>query len=473
MKQLRVSLLILIFSIFLAMLPAAAVPEKVTNNQAGIQTTSITNTLSSINALYQYLNANFLWDIDTENVEEELTKGLMRALNDPYSEYITADEKDEFDETTTGNYVGIGTYLTKYSPEAIDWDDPETYMVQITAPFPGGPADRAGLRSRDLISHINGESIYDLTATEASKKLRGKEGEELTLTVHRGSAVFDVKLKPERVTTPNVSSEIISGTNIGYLSIVNFSESTYSLVSKELSKLTNEGIKGLIIDLRNNTGGVVNASLMVSNFFLESGDTIVSTQFKEGSGRQNSTTVASNETRKYLDIPLVILVNGGTASASEIMTAALKENDRATVIGSKTFGKGIMQDVISWKDGYIKYTSAHYLTPLGNDIHEVGIEPDIVIEDNEYSDEETELYFDFLDTHTEELEEYVKNNPEYSTANIEAYAEKHKDSGVPPLLLKLLARNQYIYDMDYTERPLTDPVYDRAMKRAVEYLESL
>lgn len=473
MKHYRKLSIAILLTVILSALQAGAVNESSIAAPVGIQTTQITNTLSSINALYQYLSTNFLWDINTEDVEEELTKGLMAALNDPYSEYITAEDKEEFDESTTGNYVGIGTYLTKYSPENIDWDDPETYMVQITAPFPGGPADRAGLRSRDLISHINGESVYDLTATEASKLMRGKEGEELTLTVHRGSAVFDVTLKPERVTTPNVSSEIIKGTDIGYLSIVNFSESTYSLVSTELIKLVNSKIDSLIIDLRNNTGGVVNGSLLVSNFFLEEGDTIVSTQYKEGSGRQNRTTVASNETRKYLDLPLVILVNEGTASASEIMTAALKENNRATIIGTKTFGKGIMQDVINWKDGYIKYTSAHYLTPLGNDIHKVGIEPDIAIDEVEYTDEEIENYFDFLDSHTDELEEYIENNPDYTTANIEAYAEKHSDSGVPALLLKLLVRNQYIYSMDYTDRPLTDPVYDTAMRTAVEYLESL
>lgn len=473
MKQHRKLLTVLLLTALIPILPAGAVQETSIAPNSGIQTTSISNTLSSINALYQYLNANFLWDIDISEVEEELTKGLMAALNDPYSEYITADEKDEFDESTTGLYVGIGTYLTKYNPENIDWDDPETYMVQITAPFPGGPADRAGLRAHDLISHINGESVYDLTATEASRKMRGQEGEELTLTVHRGSAVFDVTLKPEKVTTPNVSSEIISGTDIGYLSIVNFSESTYSLVSSEMTKLTSDGIKGLVIDLRNNTGGVVNASILVSNFFLESGDRIVSTKYKDGSGRQNRTTVASNETRKYLDLPLVILVNGGTASASEIMTAALQENGRALIIGTKTFGKGIMQDVINWKDGYIKYTSAHYLTPNGNDIHEIGITPDIIIEESDYTDEEIESYFDFLDTHTDELEEYIEENPDYTVDNIEAYAEKHSDSSVPPILLKLLARNQYIYSMDYDKRPLTDPVYDTAMKTAVEYLESL
>lgn len=474
MKRLRKLIPALAVSIIMSSLPAGAVSEKPAEPAvAALQNNSISTTLTGINILYQYLNANFLWDIDPHEVEEELTKGLMAALDDPYSEYITADEKDEFDEATTGEYVGIGTYLTKYAPNSIDWDDPKTYMIQITAPFPGGPADRAGIRARDLISHINGETVYDLTATEASRKMRGEEGEELTLTVHRGEAVFDVTLVPEKVTTPNVDSEIISGTDYGYLSIVTFSQTTYSLVSEELSKLASNGIKGLVIDLRNNTGGIVNTAVMISNFFLESGDRIVTTQFKEGSGRQDNTIIASGDTRKYPDLPIVILVNGGTASASEIMTAALQENGRATVIGSQTFGKGIMQDVITWNDGYIKYTSAHYLTPEGNDIHEKGITPDIVIDDNEYTDEETEAYYDFLDQNSSLLEEYVAEYPDYTTENIERFASLHQDSGVPDILLKVLIRNQYIYDLDYDKRPLSDPVYDSDVKAAIEYLDSL
>ncbi len=453
-------------------LTAAAVPEENTVPKQNIQTSSLSNTLVGINTLYQYLNTNFLWDIDVDNVEESLTKALLASLDDPYSVYITEDEKADFDETITGKYVGIGTYLTKYPPEAIDNDDPTTYMVQISAPFPGGPADRAGIRPLDLISHINGESVYSLTANEASKKMRGEAGVPITITVHRGTAVFDVTLTPEEVEAPYVNSEVIKGTEYGYLSIVDFSQSTYEMVSRELTKLQNQNIKGLIIDLRNNTGGIVDASILISNYFLEDGATIVSTKFKDGSGKQNFTTIATDDTRKYMNLPLVILVNEGTASASEIMTAALQENDRATVIGSQTFGKGIMQDVVPWNGGYIKYTSAHYLTPDGNDIHEVGITPDIVVEDKEYTDEELEAYFAFIDTHEDATKTYIEENPEYSMENIQAYADSYADENIPSDLLKYYIRNNYIYSLPFNERPLTDADLDEVLKRAIEFHDS-
>ena len=186
--------------------------------------------------LYQYLNQNFLYDIDIDKVDEELTKALFKALNDPYSEYITEEESQEFNEDISGTYVGIGTYLTKYSPAFIDWDKKETYMVEIIAPFPGGPADRAGIRSGDLISHVNGDTVYDLTANEASKLIRGKKGEPITLTINRGNAVFDVTLYPEEVTTPNTTSLIIENTDIGYISISTFNQKTHELFSEDLKK---------------------------------------------------------------------------------------------------------------------------------------------------------------------------------------------------------------------------------------------
>ena len=440
---------------------------------AQVQVTNISETLLGLNTLYQYLNQNFLYDIDIDKVDEELTKALFKALNDPYSEFITENESEEFSEDITGTYVGIGTYLTKYSPAYIDWDKKETYMVEIIAPFPGGPADRAGIRSGDLISHVNGETVYDLTASEASKKIRGKKGEPITLTINRGNAVFDVTLYPEEVTTPNTTSLIIEGTNIGYIAISTFNQKTHELFSEDLRNLMNNGIKGLIIDLRNNGGGIVDSATMISTFFLPDGATIMSIQYKEGSGKQNYSTVASNDTRKILNLPIVILTNGGTASASEILTASLQENDRATVIGSKTFGKGIIQDSAMWKKGYIKFTTAFYLTPKGNNIHEKGIEPNILIEEHNYTDEEIKAYYKFVEENKEDLESYIKLHPEYTKENMDNYVKMHQDIEFPELALKLLIRNEYIYSMPYSERPKVDTIYDNALIEAINFLEKV
>jgi len=441
------------------------------NAGQNVQAQSISNTLISLNTLYHYIDKNFLYGTDNEKIEESLIEAMLSSLDDPYSEFIKKDLGEEFEENISGLYVGIGTYLSKPSPYNIDWDDETTYMITIETPFPGGPADRAGLRSGDLISHINGEDVYELTASEASKKVRGKEGESEVLTIHRDNAVFDVTVTPEKVARPSVQTEIIRGTEYGYIMISEFTQTTYESLSKELSKLSLENIKGLIIDLRNNGGGMVDSALMICDFFLPKGETLYSVKYKEGSGRQEYTVISTDITRKYTDIPLVILVNGGTASSSEILTAALKENGRATVIGSKTFGKGIMQEIFPWKNGYVKLTTSRYLTPNGNDIHKVGIEPDVEVESKKYTDEETEAFYDFMNENPTICSEYVEEHPEYTKENIEAFSEEHKSDAFPEELLKYRIRNEYIYSIPYDKRPITDLDYDECLLKAISFLD--
>ena len=199
----------------------------------------------------------------------------------------------------------------------------------------------------------------------------------------------------------------------------------------------------------------------------------MSIQHKEGSGKQNYSAIASNDTRKVLNIPIVILTNGGTASASEILTAALKDNNRATVIGSKTFGKGIVQDSAMWKNGYIKFTTAYYLTPNGDNIHEKGIEPDILIEDHVYTDEEIKAYYKFIEDNRDDISAYIKAHPEYTKENMDNYVILHSDIDFPELALKLLIRNEYIYSLPYSERPKVDTIYDSALIEAISFLEKV
>lgn len=440
-----------------------------TNTQSILNSSDITSALIEINNVYRYIDANFLYEVDVEKVKEGLAKGLMDSLGDEYSYYIPASQKEEFKEDSVGQYVGIGTYLTKINPSYADESDPKTYMVQIIAPFPGGPADRAGLKPNDLISHVNGQDISDLNATEASKLIRGKENESITLTIVRGESSFDITLMPEVVTTPNLTKGVLEG-NIGYILIYEFNLQTGNLVAEAVKDLMKQGIKSLILDLRNNGGGIVDSSLQIADLFLDDG-TLLTIKYKENSRNKPVRYIANPTTIIDKDLPLVILTNGGTASSSEILTAALKENNRATVIGSKTFGKGIMQSVINFLGGYVQFTYAHYLTPQDNDIHKVGIEPDIKIEETEYSDEEMKAYAEFVNTN--KAAEFKAENPEYSIENIEKFALLHKDSKVPPLVLKLLMRNEYIYSMNYNDRPVADTHYDETLKTAIEYLKKV
>ncbi len=423
---------------------------------------SISEMLYSLGNLYTFLDQNYLWDIDSREMQINLVRSMVSSLGDEYSYYITPEEAEDFKESSQGDYVGIGTYLTKMNPDYIDPSDPSTYMVTITSPFPGGPADRAGIRAKDMISHVNGEDISKLTATEASRRIRGKEGEDITLTIHRGDAVFDITLRPETVTTPTTSKTMLSD-DIGYLFISSFTSHTYDNFSKDIEYLLSNGAKKIIIDLRNNGGGYVDDSLNIANSFLSEGR-ILTAHF-----RNTSKTVSYDATSSVLvpeDYPVIILVNEGTASASEILTAALKENGRATVIGSKTYGKGVMQSEIPYLGGYLCIVTSSYTTPLGNDIHRKGITPDIIIETEEYSEDDLKAYEKFMKGNR--IKEFQEEHPEYSKENILKFAEENSDSGVPESLLCLLMRNEYIYALDYDKRPIADPEFDTALKRAIE-----
>ena len=441
-------------------------PSHLQSNEALESSRSISQILYSLGNLYAYLSNNFLYEIDSETMEEELISAMIDSLGDQYSYYIPPDVASTFEENTEGEYVGIGTYLTKMNPAYADPDDPESYMVIIASPFPGGPADRAGLRPRDMISAINGEDVSELTATEASNMMKGHIGEEITLTVHRGSAVFDIKLMPEVVTTPSTVSGMLTE-DIGYIAIYTFSLTTGTSVAEDLSELLSQGAEKLIIDLRNNGGGTVQSALETADMFLSDG-MMLETKYKPSSGRSESVAMADPDISVPEDIPLLLIVNGGTASSSEILTGALMDNGRATVLGSQTFGKGISQEIRPFRGGYIQITTGHFYTPSGNDIHEVGITPDILIEEPEYSDEEMKAFETFMEE--DRFSSYIEENPEYTKENVLAFADKYKDSGVPEDLLIMLIRNEYIYSMDYDERPVADIWFDQYITKALEVL---
>ena len=241
MKSLKKSACIcLVLLGFLCTLSGQGNRESLTSSaiERNVQNTGISAILVDLNTLYQYLNMNYLYDIDIEKVKENLTKALIASLDDPYSMYISEDDMEEETESLTGLYTGIGIYLTKMDPAFIDWDDESTYMVQVQSPFPGGPADIAGIRARDMISHVDGKPVAQMDADEVSELLRGEEGVPMTLVVHRDDSVFEVTLTPEEVAVPSVSSTIIPGTGYGYISIATFTNSTYPLTSSALTDLS-------------------------------------------------------------------------------------------------------------------------------------------------------------------------------------------------------------------------------------------
>lgn len=428
----------------------------------------IANNIQRLELLYRLVERDFLFDIDHKAVYESMAKSLFTALGDEYSAYIVSKEASDFSEDTTGTYGGIGAYISKHYLEYRDFSKPNTYWINISSVFPGSPAESAGLRSGDLISHIDGEAVDDWEADQASKALKGKPDTPVVLTVVRGSSTFEVTVIRKIVSVPTVSVDWI-GSDIFYLRITQFTTRTAEQVEKELSKALQKNFGAFILDLRENPGGIVETTLNIADMFL-SNETIVSVSSKNESN--NHTYVASNKTLIDPKVPVVVLVNKGSASSSEILSGALKDNGRATLIGSTTYGKGLIQIVSPFGDGYYTITTSQYRTPNGNDIHKVGIPVDIEIEELHIGEEEMEEYMEFLNSKV--IENFIEEHPTFSEQNVNLFFETVVGEN-PPFdkeIYRLLLRREYLAQMPTDERPIADVEYDRVLKRAVEFLRT-
>lgn len=432
------------------------------------QQDDISTNMQKLELLYRLVERDFLFDIDHKEVYESMAKGLFSGLGDEYSAYIVSKDAADFSEDTSGTYGGIGAYISKNYLEYRDFTKPETYMVNITSVFPGSPAEAAGLRSGDMISHIDGKSVEDWEADEASKALKGAPNTSVLLTIHRGQSVFDVTVIRKIVSIPTVSSQLLDN-RIGYLQITQFTTTTGDQVREDLVGLLKQGITSLIIDLRNNPGGIVDATMSVADMLLAD-KTIVHVSSKDS--KNNRTYVSSSNLLVPETMPVVVLVNNGSASSSEILSGALKDNDRATLIGTTTFGKGLIQIVSPFGDGYYTLTTSQYRTPDGNDIHELGIPVDVEMKDLEVEEEQMDAYMEFINSGV--LSEFVEKHPEYSKENIELFldTEVGEEAEFNLDIYRLLLRREYLYNMPFDDRPVADPEYDRVLKRAIEYLES-
>ena len=297
-------------------------------------------------------------------------RGMLESLDDPHSVYFTKEEMRSFQEDIKGKHVGVGMVIQKKVGEALT----------VVSPVEDGPAYKAGIKPKDKIVEIDGESTYNLTSEEASKRLKGKANTTVKVKVFREvnkmTKVFE--LKRETIELKYVKSKMLDG-GIGYLRLTQFGDNVYPDMKKALENLQAKGMKGLIFDLRSNPGGELGQSIKIASMFIEKGK-IVSTRQKKG-----EESVYTREGKYFGNFPMVVLINGGSASASEIVSGALKDHKRATLIGEKTFGKGSVQTLLPLPDGDgIKITIAKYYTPNGVSIDGTGIEPDKKVEDKDY-----------------------------------------------------------------------------------------
>lgn len=467
----RLSLSFIVLLIFLPLFAGGSMEQILAaplSTRTSMEADQITIDMASLERLYRYVDSIYIDEVDKQKMFNDLASALVASLDDPYSFYVPPSKAQEYQEETSGVYGGIGTYLNKPAPDNIDPSIPSSYMITIVSPFPGSPAQRAGLMAGDLISHIDGEKVDELTSYEASMKLRGEANTFVTITVYRNGTSFDLTLKRERITAPTVDSGIIEDT-IGYIILSEFTPQTGNQLLEHVQKLMKQGIVGLIIDERNNSGGAVDGAMQSANIFLEEGKTLVTIQGKKGTMRDQR-YISTGKAEVPANLPIVILTNTGSASSAEIFAAAMKDNGRATLIGTKTFGKGIVQDVFRFGSGFAQVTTAHYYTPNGENIHKLGIEPDILVEDVQLSDEEIPAFEQLMTDKV--ISTFVQENPEPSEANIRRFASLYTERGIDEEVLTLLVRNEYLSKMPYDKRPIADATFDKQLNRAVEFIRT-
>ena len=318
----------------------------------------------------------FLGEIDEQKVLDETIKGYVKGLGDEYSEYMTKEEWDEFQSAALGNYVGIGIYMTTDN----------NGNVIVLAPIKGSPAESAGLETGDIITAVNDENVLGTSSDDVSNKIKGEAGTEVKLTVLRDNEYIDMNVKREEIKVYHVEEKMLEN-NIGYMNLATFDEGCSDEFREKYQTLKNQGAKSLILDLRNNTGGLVDEALKIADMMIEKDKTLLITVDSKGNKE-----IDKAKEDPIVEGDIIVLTNEYYASASEILVGALKDNGRAKSLGTKTFGKGVIQNVFFLNDGSaLKLTVNEYFTPNETKINKVGIAPDYEVELPEDSQEDVQL----------------------------------------------------------------------------------
>ena len=343
----------------------AIIPLKAINADTNRQETY--KQLNLFGDVFQRVQEQYVEEVTDKKLIESAISGMLQSL-DPHSSYLSADSYKDMQVKTKGKFGGLGIEITM-----------EDGVVKVVSPIDDTPAAKAGMKSGDLIIGVDGESIRGLTINESVSKLRGPVGSKVIITVVRDKKdPYEIEIKRDIINIKSVKHNIIK--NIGYVRLTTFSDTTTSGLEKaltEIKKNIGNKFQGLILDLRNNPGGLLNQSISVADAFLNQGE-IVSTQ---GRNDDDTSRVFAKKGDLINGQPLVVLINSGSASASEIVAGALKDHSRAIIIGTRSFGKGSVQSIIPLAgNGAMRLTTARYFTPSGISIQAKGIEPDIIVE---------------------------------------------------------------------------------------------
>ena len=410
--------------------------------------------IKRFNYVFDQILQNYVDELDPKILYEGALKGMMEAIGDPYTVYLDPDSMRDMNETTSGNFGGVGLTIsrpTENTPE-------KPAYVEVASPVEDSPGAKAGIQSGDKIIAIEGEPTPSMTMNEVLLKLRGEIGAPVTITILRGANMkFDVTLVRALIEVPTVKYGMIEGTSIGYVRLIQFTPETPIRLQDALDKFQANNYTGLIMDLRDNGGGLLNSGVSVADKFISEGP-IVSTKSRIPTENQQFTASSSSTTVKK-DIPVVVLINRGSASASEIVAGALKDYHRAYLVGERTYGKGSVQQIryltYNYSEGF-KYTTARYYTPSDINIDKIGIPPDLEISNlKKFTEDEEKKYIEMLNSNV--ITDLVEKNPNMSEADIALAAVKiSKEYGFEERLVRRLIRVQVqrlqpaaLYDLDW------------------------
>lgn len=328
--------------------------------------------LKELSSIMDIININHISEnpADKNQLRQGSIKGMIESLNDPYSSYYTSEQLKSFQDDMKGEYAGVGMIIQKAKNE----------YLTVVSPIEDSPAYKAGIKAKDKIIAIDGESTLNLSTEDSIKKLKGKTGTTVKVNVYRESneETREIELERAEVVLKYVKHKMLDNEKIGYLRLTQFSDNVYNDTAKAIEDLKKQGMEALVIDVRSNPGGALDQAIKISSMFIKEG-IIVSTNTKQGVQE-----VFNRQGQYYGDFPLAILINGGSASASEILSGAIKDHKRGILVGEKSFGKGSVQTIVQLANGDgIKLTIAEYFTPSGISINGKGIEPDIKIEEKD------------------------------------------------------------------------------------------
>ena len=362
-------MLIIIVIITTSLITAFATYQYLRNNVLAIRkgnNTSFEGLEYTLSQFRTELENKYIGEINDEELIDGALKGYVNALGDPYTTYYTKEEMKEIMEETNGNFVGIGIYMTENIKENV---------IMVIKPIENSPAEKAGILPGDIITKINDVEYTGDKLEEASNKIRGEEGTKVKLEIYRNGETKEFEITRKKVVISHITTKVLED-NIGYIAISDFDGDCANEFKTKYKELEKKGITKLIIDIRNNGGGIVDKSLEIANTMIGKGSTLLITKDKK-----NNEDITKATENPIINMPVVVLTNEYSASASEILAGALKDNNKATLVGTKTYGKGIIQELNKLSDGSgLKVTVSEYYTPNHTAINKIGITPDVEVE---------------------------------------------------------------------------------------------